>query len=97
MHKIINRTNSPYDLQGIDGSVRLPAQAEVVAKFAPEYIDILRAGGMVGVEEADAPSMGLRERYEALAGRPADKRWNDKRVAGEIEKLEAENANHIPQ
>lgn len=35
-------------------------------------------------EPADA-----RAQYEALAGKPADKRWSDKRVAEEIAKLKA--------
>ena len=95
MHKIINRTNSPYDLQGKDGNVLLPANGEVVAEFAPDHLEILRACGAVLIEYIETSSPGLYERYEARAGRSADKRWSEKRVADEIEKLEAANANHV--
>lgn len=95
MHKIINRTASPFDLQGVDGNVLLPANGEVVAEFAPEYLEILRACGTVLIEDDQASSPGLLERYEALAGRSADKRWSEKRLAEEIEKLEAANANNV--
>lgn len=107
MKKITNLTNSPYDLQGVDGPVRLPAFGSVEGEFSGEYLDLLAASMAVHVEDADAPAPapapepgdGLqgvdaaepadaRAEYEALAGKPADKRWSDKRVAEELAKLQ---------
>lgn len=107
MKKITNLTNSPYDLQGVDGPVRLPAFGSVEGEFSGEYLDLLAASMAVRVEGAEAPAPELtaaedlhgvdaaaepadvRSQYEALAGKPADKRWSDKRVAEEIAKLKA--------
>lgn len=104
MKKITNLTNSPYDLQGVDGPVRLPAFGSVEGEFSGEYLDLLAASMAVRVEDADAPAPGAAEdlqgvaaaepadaraEYESLAGKPADKRWSDKRVAEEIAKLKA--------
>lgn len=111
MKKITNLTNSPYDLQGVDGPVRLPAFGSVEGEFAGEYLDLLAASMAVRVEDAEAPAPApaqepnaaydlqgvdaaaepadVRAQYEALAGKPADKRWSDKRVAEEIAKLKA--------
>lgn len=110
MKKITNLTNSPFDLQGVDGPVRLPAFGSVDGEFSGEYLDLLAASMAVRVEDAEAPApepsaaedlQGVdaaaepaepaepRAQYEALAGKPADKRWSDKRVAEEIAKLKA--------
>lgn len=92
MKKITNLTNSPYDLQGLDGPVRLPAFGSVEGEFYGEYLDLLAASMAVRVEDAaaePAEPAELRAEYEALAGKPADKRWSDKRVAEEIAKLKA--------
>lgn len=111
MKKITNLTNSPYDLQGVDGQARLPAFGSVEGEFSGEYLDLLAASMAVSVEDAEAPAPapapepsadeGLedvdaadepadsRVQYEALAGKPADKRWSDKRLAEEIAKLKA--------
>ncbi|WP_250439331.1 hypothetical protein [Delftia tsuruhatensis] len=113
MKKITNLTNSPYDLQGVDGPVRLPAFDSVEGEFSGEYLDLLAASMAVRVEDAEAPAPApepepepgpaedlqgvdaaaepadARAEYEALAGKPADKRWSDKRVAEEIAKLKA--------
>jgi hypothetical protein len=119
MKKITNLTNSPYDLQGVDGPVRLPAFDSVEGEFSGEYLDLLAASMAVRVEDAEAPAPApapepepepepsaaedlqgvdaaaepaepadARAQYEALAGKPADKRWSDKRVAEEIVKLQ---------
>ncbi|WP_313237884.1 hypothetical protein [Delftia acidovorans] len=110
MKKITNLTNSPYDLQGVDGPVRLPAFDSVEGEFSGEYLDLLAASMAVRVEDAEAPAPApapepsaaedlhgvdaaaepadVRAQYEALAGKPADKRWPDKRVAEEIAKLQ---------
>lgn len=115
MKKITNLTNSPYDLQGVDGPVRLPAFDSVEGEFSGEYLELLEASMAVRVEDAEAPApepepepepdadedlQGVdavaepaepaeaRAQYEALAGKPADKRWSDKRVAEEIAKLQ---------
>ena len=112
MKKITNLTNSPYDLQGVDGPVRLPAFGSVEGEFSGEYLELLAASMAVRVEDAEAPEpepepsssedlqgvdaaaepaepADVRAQYEALAGKPADKRWSDKRVAEEIAKLKA--------
>lgn len=69
MTRIINRTNSPFDLQGVHGSIRLPANGEVEAEFSPDYLDILRAGGNVEVEEsAPKPKRGRPRKQEATDG-----------------------------
>lgn len=39
--------------------------------------------------DAAAEPAEPRAQYEALAGKPADKRWSDKRVAEELAKLKA--------
>ncbi|WP_047219130.1 hypothetical protein [Delftia lacustris] len=115
MKKITNLTNSPYDLQGVDGPVRLPAFGSVEGEFSGEYLGLLAASMAVRVEDAEAPASApepepepnadedlqgvdaaaepaepadARAQYEALAGKPADKRWSDKRVAEEIAKLQ---------
>ncbi len=110
MKKITNLTNSPYDLQGVDGPVRLPAFDSVEGDFSGEYLELLEASMAVRVEDAEAPAPApepepdadedlqgvdavaepaeARAQYEALAGKPADKRWSDKRVAEEIANLQ---------
>lgn len=94
MKKITNLTNSPYDLQGVDGPVRLPAFGSVEGEFSGEYLDLLAASMAVRVDAAAEPAepaepADARAEYESLAGKPADKRWSDKRVAEEIAKLKA--------
>ena len=109
MKKITNLTNSPFDLQGVDGLVRLPAFDSVEGEFSGEYLDLLAASMAVRVEDAEAPApepsaaedlqgvdaaaepaepADTHAQYEALAGKPADKRWSNKRVAEEIAKLQ---------
>lgn len=56
MHKVTNLTNCPFDLQGADGSVRLPAFGSIAARFSPEYIELLKAGLAVKVELAENAS-----------------------------------------
>lgn len=111
MKKITNLTNSPFDLQGVDGPIRLPAFGSVEGEFSGEYLGLLEASMAVCVEgvESPVPELGptiaycqqdadvdadadadadARVQYEALAGKPVDKRWSDKRVAEEIAKLQ---------
>lgn len=52
MHKIINLTNSPFDLQAVGGKVVLPAFGDVTAEFEPGYLDLLRAARTVDVKPA---------------------------------------------
>ncbi|ARP53669.1 hypothetical protein ALFP_1782 [Alcaligenes faecalis] len=136
MKKITNLTNSPYDLQGVGGRVRLPAFGSVDGEFSGEYLDLLAASMAVRVEDAAGPELlkpdSLSEhesslpetseseaiehepsesessnppaadqpaadsaeptdahaQYEAMTGKPADKRWSEKRLAEEIAKLQ---------
>lgn len=53
MQRIKNLTNSPFDLQGMAGPVRLPAFGSIEGDFSGEYLDLLRASGAVTVEEAE--------------------------------------------
>jgi len=52
MHKIVNKTNSPFDLQSVAGKVILPAFGEVEAEFEAGYLDLLRAARTVDVKPA---------------------------------------------
>lgn len=54
MHEIKNLTNSPQDLEAVDGRKRLPAMGSVKGKFAPEYVEAMRAAGMYEVREVKA-------------------------------------------
>lgn len=47
MVKVKNLTNSPYDLQGRDGPVRIPAFGEAEGEFTDDYLMILEASGSV--------------------------------------------------
>ncbi|ABX36725.1 hypothetical protein Daci_4094 [Delftia acidovorans SPH-1] len=58
MKKITNLTNSPFDLQGVDGLVRLPAFDSVKGEFSGEYLDLLEASMAVSVEDTDAEPEG---------------------------------------
>ena len=53
MHRIVNRTNSPFDLQAIGGKVLLPAFGEVTADFDDWYLGLLREARTVDVESDD--------------------------------------------
>lgn len=54
MKKITNLTNSPYDLQGVGGPVRLPAFGSVEGEFSGEYLDLLAASQAVRIEDVPA-------------------------------------------
>lgn len=58
MHRIRNLTNSPFDLQAVDGKVLLPAKGEVEAEFAPDYLQMLRKARTVDV--IDPPGSGRK-------------------------------------
>lgn len=55
MHKITNRTNSPFDLQTTTGRVFLPAMGEVAGMFDAAYLEILALAGNVKVEPVEQP------------------------------------------
>lgn len=55
MHEITNLTNSPQDLEAVDGVKRLPAMGSVKARFAPDYLEALRRAGMYKVAEVKGP------------------------------------------
>lgn len=89
MHRVTNLSNSPYTLQSANGPVVVSAKGDVTAEFDAAYLMRLKAFPSVRVEPIDDDSSDLRVRYESLAGKPADKRWNDRRLADEIAKMEA--------
>ena len=49
MVKVKNLTNSPYDLQGKGGLIRLPAFGEVEGAFADDYLSLLEASNAVRI------------------------------------------------
>jgi hypothetical protein len=51
MHKIKNLTNSPFDLNTVDGKVVLPAFGEIEADFDPGYLQMLRKARTVEVSD----------------------------------------------
>ncbi|WP_159975870.1 MULTISPECIES: hypothetical protein [unclassified Novosphingobium] len=55
MHEIKNLTNSPQDLESLEGVKRLPAMGSVKGKFEPEYLEALRGAGMYEVAEVKGP------------------------------------------
>lgn len=55
MHEIKNLTNSPFDLETLDGPKRLPAMGTVSGNFEPNYLASLQAFGMYEVREVEAP------------------------------------------
>lgn len=68
MVKITNRTKSPFDLQGLNGPIRIPAEGTIEAEFDPDYLEILAAGGNVIIEDsAPKPKRG-RPRKETGSG-----------------------------
>lgn len=87
MRKITNLTNSPFDLHGESGVVRLPAHESVVGNFSGDYLVLLAMSDAVKIEDSFAEDKSLADEYEELAGKPADKRWSDARLADEISKL----------
>lgn len=64
MHEIKNLTNSPFDLETLDGPKRLPALGVVSGNFEPSYLASLQAFGMYEVREVEAtkaPAMPPRK------------------------------------
>ncbi len=55
MVKVINLTNSPYDLQGVDGAIRIPAMGEVEGEFQDEYLALLEASMAVKIVQESDP------------------------------------------
>jgi len=64
---LTNRTTGPFDIESLTGTVRLPANGHITGDFDPEYLTILEAFGMVGVNR-EAQSV------EARRGRPRKER-----------------------
>jgi hypothetical protein len=54
MVTVKNLTASPYDLQTVDGFVRLPAFGEASGEFTGDYLQLLEAS--MAVKVVDAPS-----------------------------------------
>lgn len=79
MHKIINKTNSPFDLQAAGGKVLLPAFGEVEADFASDYLAMLRKARTVEVvdhpldHDGDGRKGGAKAPVEAPAKKSARK------------------------
>lgn len=95
MTKITNKVGSPFDVQTLSGPAVLPAFGSLEANFDSGYLNVLLMGGHIieeseeavetQVEELDLST--LRAEYLDLAGKDADKRWSEKRLAEEVAKL----------
>lgn len=68
MAKITNRTKSPFDLQGLNGPVRIAAEGTIEAEFDPDYLEILAAGGNVIIEDSAPKPRRGRPRKETSNG-----------------------------
>lgn len=91
MTKIKNTVGSPFDIQTLNGPAVLPAFGSLEANFDSGYLHVLLMGGYI-VEEAEVKDLepDLSERqaeYRELSGKDADKRWSQKRLNEEVEKL----------
>lgn len=67
MYKLTNLTNSPFDIQSLNGPVLLPARSEVEAAIADDYAKALQAFGQVAVESVEHKKRG-RPRKESVNG-----------------------------
>lgn len=81
-----------------------PGESADVEGFQQGYADLYRASPFFEIGDGEknqsaapvedqpaadaAEPADVRAQYEALAGKPADKRWSDKRVAEELAKLQ---------
>lgn len=81
-----------------------PGESADVEGFQQGYADLYRASPFFEIADGEkqpsaapadlqqaanaAEPADARAQYEALAGKPADKRWSDKRVAEEVAKLQ---------
>ena len=80
MHKIKNLTNSPFDLNTVDGKVVLPAFGEIEADFDPGYLQMLRKARTVDVidhpldHDGDGKKGGAKPAVETPAPAPAAKK-----------------------
>lgn len=85
MYEVKNLTKSPFDLQSINGPLRLDANGVVTGDFDSHYLAALKCSSAVEVNEVidDLPA-----KYESLTGKKPDGRWSRERIAQEIEKLE---------
>ncbi|NSY48456.1 hypothetical protein [Agrobacterium tumefaciens] len=100
MVTVKNLTNSPYDLQGKDGLVRLPAFGEVEGEFEPDYLALLEASMAVKVESGEQkPSKvvddddklsTLRSEYQDLYGKRAYHGWSAEELQEKIDAKLAE-------
>lgn len=97
--KITNLTNSPHNLLNDKGEKVHLAARGTIEGFTPHqnHAALYKSIGYFRIEEdaapkvveqdlSDASTNDLREKYEAISGKSADKRWNDKRLIEEIEK-----------
>lgn len=95
---IHNLTNSPFDLLDDKGEkVRIGARETLVGfKPHPRHENLYRQLGYFRIEEGGAPApkvderdeLPLADQYRELAGKDPDKRWSNKRLLAEIEKLQ---------
>jgi hypothetical protein len=84
-----------WELASSEGEVKVSVQKKTEQVAAPaakeddgsEKIETIQD---TPLNDGQPTIESLREEYEILAGKPADKRWNFKRLNEEIEKLKAQ-------
>lgn len=98
MVKVRNLTNSPFDLHGAEGMVRLPAFGEVEGEFTDDYLGILESSMAVEVikdEDAKTGDGGeakpedeltkLRADYLDVVGKRAFHGWTAAQLQEKID------------
>lgn len=90
MVTVKNLTNSPYDLMGKGGTVRLPAFGEVSGEFTCDYLQLLEASMAVKVIEtpndaAEGDLARLRAEYTDLTGKKPFGGWGAEELQKRID------------
>lgn len=98
---IHNLTNSPFDLLNdkgekvriaargtIDGFKPHPGQEPLYRSLGYFRIEEGKAGPAPASVQADEDEPALADQYRELVGKDPDKRWSNKRLQAEIEKLQ---------
>jgi hypothetical protein len=100
MHEITNLTNSPYDLEGKDGPIRLPAMGKVSGVFTSEYLAALEGCGLYSIQEIGRKAPKTSPLDHDGNGKPGGMARSSKDeastadIVAAIELLEPENNDH---
>lgn len=80
MHEIKNLTNSPFDLETLNGPKRLPALGAVSGNFEPAYLASLRTFGVYEVNEISEARLPAAKSRKANTDRTSQPQGNEKRA-----------------